>query len=163
MADKETQMLETGGETIIDASKTVNPTLFEQYKIMVATTSEVTKNRQTTNSFYVAVNTFLIAAMGLIKNLPQYGVILISITGMVVCTFWFMNIASYRNLNHAKFQVIHEMERELPVQMFSQEEAVYKKLRHIPFTKIECSAPFLIGIIYSVIIILQILQLVGLV
>ena len=30
---------------------TIDPIIVDQYKMMVATTSEVTKNRQTTNSF----------------------------------------------------------------------------------------------------------------
>ena len=37
---------------------TIDPIIVDQYKMMVATTSEVTKNRQSTNSFYLDLEHF---------------------------------------------------------------------------------------------------------
>ena len=77
---------------------------------------------------------------------------------MMISIFWYVNIGSYRNLNRAKFNVIHTMEKSLPVQMFIDEEIAYHDYKHIPFTSIEKCVPIVFIILYAAVIAYKVLS-----
>ena len=127
--------------------KTDKEILFEQYKLLVETASGITHNRQSANSFYLTINSFLLGAASLIKN-EQHSVLLICIIGVIASVLWFYQIQSYKNINSAKFKVIQHMEKNLPVSVFTEEETVYKQKKHIELTSIEKLVPAVFVILY---------------
>lgn len=102
--------------------------LLEQYKLYVEMADRVSQRRDQANRFYV---TFVSAIAGLLMVLARFGtlvndiwpvVFLISgLLGMVLSFIWFLNIKSYRTLNTAKFQVINDLERQLPYPGYAKE------------------------------------------
>src|SRR5882757_11577470 len=105
--------------------------LLEQYKLYLTLADKISERRLNTNSFFLTVNTSLITVIGLSnilapKILKQGEVqadsqaanflfILSGIAGIALCYFWYRLIRSYKDLNSAKFKVIHEVEKQLPI------------------------------------------------
>ncbi len=119
--------------------------IFEHYKLYVEMADRVSARRLTANSFFLGINTAIIAIAGYIKSacgepaIRQY-YWLIAIAGLVISYSWYRHIRSYRDLNSAKFKVIHEIEKLLPLKPYGAEwEAVgrgknpklYKPVSHI--------------------------------
>jgi hypothetical protein len=125
-----------------------NEQLFEQYKIYLASADTNSSRRQTANSFFVTLNTVLVSLisylnMGDSGTSPFFGTI--AIAGICICYMWFRLVRSYRDLNSAKFKVIHEIEKSLPISPYDAEwEAVGRgqdsKL-YLPFTNVEMYVP----------------------
>ena len=104
---------------------------FEQYKIFVDTSENLVARRQTANRFFFSVNALTISAMGvgigLVEgdghrfDLVASGILIFSIVGFLLCVAWRRLVNSYAQLNTAKFAVIHQMERILPIALFTAE------------------------------------------
>ena len=54
-------------------------------------------------------------------NLPAVWLVIIPIAGLLVSLTWFSLVISYKDLNTAKFKVIHELENYLPAALFRYE------------------------------------------
>jgi len=84
---------------------------------MVEMADRVSARRALANSFFVSVQSALVAAVGFSSNdewpLP--------IAGIVVAVAWWLSLRSYRMLNRAKFEVINRMEERLPAQPYKDE------------------------------------------
>ncbi len=126
-----------------------NAHLLEQYKLFVEMADRVSARRQTANSFFLSVNTALIALVSYINFGAQTSASfnwLIALAGIALCLMWSRLIKSYKDLNTAKFAVIHEMEAELPSAPYDLEwdkvqRGTNKKL-YLPFTHIEVYIPW---------------------
>lgn len=61
----------------------------------------------------------------LVRDPPQSvaGLILASVGGLAFAGVWFLMLLRYRDLNKAKFEVIHELEKSLPAQPYTREQA----------------------------------------
>ena len=123
--------------------------LLEQYKLYVEMADRVSARRQNANSFFLSVNTAIIALVSYV-NFGSKTTInfywFTSLTGIVLCFIWYRLVRSYKDLNSAKFKVVHELEKELPVAPYDLEwEKVGKgknpKL-YLPFTHIERFIPW---------------------
>ena len=122
--------------------------MLEQYKIYVEMTDRISSRRITVNSFFLSINTAIIALIVYIKNsnvIGFYG--LVSLSGAILCFLWYRMIRSYRDLNSGKFKVIHEIENKLPISPYDSEwEAIGRgknsKL-YLPFTHIEMGIPII--------------------
>ena len=123
----------------------------EIYKLFVEMADRISQRRQTANSFFLSINTALIAAVGYVGFGKKDGIspefyILIAAAGMVLCGLWFFLILSYRNLNTAKFKVIHEIEKLLPLAPYDAEWDIAGKGKkpwvYWPFTHIEMIVPW---------------------
>ena len=131
--------------------------LFEQYKLYVETADQISNRRQVANSFFVTINTALVALVGYLHvGSEPSGELhwLIAVAGVVLSYMWYRLIRSYRDLNTAKFKVIHDIETVLPVSPFDAEwEAVGRgripKLL-LPFTHIEVGIPWVFLVLHSV-------------
>jgi len=125
----------------------------EIYKLYVDMADRISLRRHNANSFFLTINSAIIAVLGYV----QFGVYLgaklgvdqtqtndfywiISVLGMVLCFAWYRLIKSYQQLNTAKFKVIHHIEQRLPIAPYDAEwEAVgrgehpelYKSFTHI--------------------------------
>ena len=130
--------------------------LLEQYKLYVEMADRISSRRQSANSFFLSVNTAIIALISYInlgyKNNSSF-YWLVSLAGMALCFMWYRLVRSYKDLNTAKFKVIHEMEAKLPVAPYDLEwEKVGKgkvsKL-YLPFTHIEICIPWIFFVIHA--------------
>jgi len=134
--------------------------LLEQYKMYVKTSTDVTSNRLETNKFFLTLNSTIFGIAGLITMLNNSFIILLfSIIGVMVSLVWLKNILSYKELNCAKFKVIHELENYLPASLFKTEEKHYLNSYHT-LTSIEKFIPIAFIILYISLSILSLLQII---
>lgn len=132
--------------------------LLEQYKLYVATTSNISDRRGAAHTLLLTVNTSLVTVYGLM--LGKDGIIssvhgpwrwMLPLVGMLVVLTWFYLVRSYRALNSAKFKVIDEIEKRLSVRMFDLE---WEYLRrgdgsiYAPLTHVEQYVPIAFGAFY---------------
>jgi L-asparagine transporter-like permease len=98
--------------------------LLEQY---VESAEKVSERRVSANNYLLTVNAFLVTLYGLLAGSPYKSswTVLVPIAGILVSLTWYRIITSYRDLNTVKFQVIHELEQEMPA-------ALYAYLRVLP-------------------------------
>ena len=82
--------------------------ILEQYKLYVETAEKVSDRRQSSNNFYLTLNSVLLAFTGFLTSLHlEYWHIIIAIAGICKSLLWFLSITSFRNLNTGKFKIIH--------------------------------------------------------
>jgi len=123
----------------------------EQYKLYVEMADRISSRRQSANSFFLSVNTAIIAIIGYVQLGQSAGTNqafywLVSIAGMALCYTWYRLILSYKNLNSGKFKVVHALEKRLPVAPYdaeweSLERGKNPKL-YQPFTRVEMTVPW---------------------
>ncbi len=134
----------------------------EMYKLCVEMADRISARRLTANSFFLTINTALVALTGYLSlankqglEIAQYWVI--AIAGIALCYMWYRQIRSYSGLNSAKFSVIHEMEKDLPYRMFDAEwEAVGRgknSKKYLPFTQIEMCIPWVFLLLHLTVLI----------
>ena len=80
--------------------------------------------------------------------------IILSIAGILICMIFGLLLNSYKQLNSGKFKVIHEIEQNIPLSLYSYEwemlgKGKNKKL-YYPFSHIELLIPWVFGIVYVV-------------
>ena len=138
--------------------------MFEQYKMIVNSAIKVTEWRQATNKFYLAVNSALITAVtylfGIGINIvtPAIGVI-----GIVLSIIWRRNLKYYKQLNKAKFKVIYNIEKKLPLKIFMLEQKYYLDSGGKSGTEIEAWVPAVFILVYIVIFILGLLKIINII
>lgn len=131
--------------------------LLEQYKVYLEGADRISARRQSANSFFVTVNTALIALVSYVHLGSTSGnkfYWLIALAGIAISYMWYRLLRSYRDLNSAKFKVIHEIEKKLPLSPYDAEwEAVGRgensKL-YLPFTRIEAGIPWVFLVLHIV-------------
>jgi len=91
----------------------------------------------------LTVNASLATLYGLTTPLKPTGAaawhLLIPFAGTLVCLAWLALVDSYRNLNSAKFRILHELENHLPACLYHYEwqlleegkGKIYKPVSHI--------------------------------
>ncbi|MES9905500.1 MAG: hypothetical protein ABW168_22835 [Sedimenticola sp.] len=128
--------------------------LIEQYKIYVEMADRISQRRGATNTFFLTFNTAIVAALaGFYQHVPSRVSIAVYIAASIMAITWAVLLRSYRNLNTAKFQVIGELEKRLPANMFF--EAEWKALgegldyrKYIPLSVVETAVPSVFFLIY---------------
>ena len=141
---------------------------FEEYKLFVEDTARFSERRQTISNIYVAVNSLLLAAIGLlIKDLGARGgwTLLLPLplvaAGIVISLWWAQLIRKYKLLVGLRIDTLREME-ELPemaesVKMYHVEDRLYPRDaegKMIPgqglnFSDLEVRLPWLFLVLYS--------------
>lgn len=132
--------------------------LLEQYKLYVATSQQLSERRQNANNYLLTLNSSLVTLY--VFALASFGHhhwnALIPFTGLFVCFIWYSLVDSYKDLNTAKFKVIHEMEEQLPVALFRHEWHVCGygkgKRNYVPLTHLERWVPVAFSVLYAVLI-----------
>ena len=131
--------------------------LLQQYKLYVEAADRVSARRATANTFFLGTNTALVTIMGFAipQLLEQHSLwaILYTIGGIFLNYYWNTIINSYRQLNSAKFQVIHELEQRLPAKLYDYEWELLGKgvnaKKYKQLTKVEQSIPYVFMAIYA--------------
>ena len=138
------------------SGKQGDQTLIEQYKLFVEMADRISARRITTNSFFLTINSALVAFVGYAGiggDVERAAALaLVGLSGVVLCYLWSRIIRSYRGLNTGKFLVVHEIESLLPLRLYDAEwEAVGRgkdPKRYLPVTHIEEYVPWVFMVIH---------------
>jgi hypothetical protein len=151
------KLFSDGASSLYEDTTIFQNHIVEQYKVYLESAENISARRQTANSFFVTINTALIALISYIhlgqSNTTKY-YWLVALAGIAISFMWYRLIRSYRDLNSAKFKVIHQIEKKLPLSPFDAEwEAVGRgndASLYLPFTHIEVGIPWVFIILHFV-------------
>lgn len=133
--------------------------IIEQYKLYVALADKISERRQTANTFFLTINSAIISglAVGFGKDFAftrQYWLWIGASLGILLCMSWVVMIRSYKQLNSAKFLVVHALEAYLPVRPYDAEWSALGRGKinklYRPFTHIEQLIPIFFVVFYLV-------------
>ena len=117
----------------------------EIYKMYVERADAISSRRESANTFFLSVNTVLIGLVGYLDKDEACAKLAIGCAGILLCYFWYRLLLSYKGLNTAKFQVVHEMEKRLPLSPYDAEWEFLGRGKNSdcykPFTHIEIWVP----------------------
>lgn len=132
--------------------------LLEQYKLYVEMADRISARRGQTNNFYISILSGILALLSITLDnqllVPYQTPVIFSISllGISLNILWNINIRSYRQLNSGKFEVIHEMEKQLPFACFDREWELLGRgkvgKKYLQLTVIEKYVPFFLCIPY---------------
>ena len=132
--------------------------LIEQYTTYVNTTLDVSNRRMRNNRFYVLLLSGTLAVISVLAKteiIQAVGLLLAGSLGVALCILWYLSIISYKQLNSGKYEVINEMESELPVAPFETEWDVLNEGQdprtYITHTRVERKIPGVLLIPYLII------------
>ena len=93
-------------------------------------------------------------------NWTQIAMVVISaMAGIVACMTWRKVIFSYRQLNSARFEIIHLLESKLPARLFDYEwQILEQEKQYKPLTLTEINVPVVFMAMYILIAICVMLQ-----
>jgi len=141
--------------------------LIEQYKLYVDSAQKISEARNQTNKFFISVLSVIITLVALFienvdKTYKSICTLVIGIFGLVLCMIWASSILSYKKLNAAKFVVIHEIEKNLPIACFEKEWEIVQKSSNKhkrTLTKVEIKLPVILAIPFIAIVIISIISM----
>ena len=96
---------------------------FDQYRLAVENWDNVRARRQTSNVFFVSINS---AILGL-AAIEKVSLSLLAGVGLAICALWFFSILNYRSLTDDKYRVIIELENLFPTSPFLAESSIVKE------------------------------------
>ncbi len=142
--------------------------LLEQYKLLVESADRISQRRQNANSFFLTINTALLAFVGSIASRTGSEAVAlrqclgpVSLAGTIICYVWYRLVLSYKGMNSAKFEVIHAIEQRLPAAIFDTE---WQRLaegrdpkKYKPFSEIEIWIPWVFCMLYVLLIRLMVM------
>lgn len=136
--------------------------LLEQYKVYIDSAEKISDRRQKNNEFFLGLNTAIVALLGFVfakldAGQTCYILLLASAAGIVICYYWYRITLSYKGLNGGKFNVVHLIEKRLPLALYDTEWEILgrgeDKKKYQPFTNIEFKIPWIFIVIYSILFI----------
>lgn len=127
--------------------------LLEQYKLYVDSSLKVSEKRISTGNYLLTVSSSLMTVFGIASTLRVGGrwLSIIPVAGLLVSLTWFSLIRAYKDLNSAKFKVIHQLEDYLPVALFRYEWhscELGKGKAYKPITHLERWIPLIFAAVY---------------
>ena len=134
----------------------------ELYKFYVSSAETIGERRQKNNSFFLTLNTTIIAVISYVQLGIQSGESsdiywLISLSGIILSYTWYRLIKSYKDINTAKFKIIHRIEKELPLAVYDAEWDALGRGKnphlYLEFTKIEMVVPWIFLGIHTAVLI----------
>lgn len=126
-----------------------------QYQMYVEMAEALVDRRADANKFYLSLNTALVGAAGVAATQPlgldlQWVTISLSLAGILLCVIWRAILVSQRQIMGLKFEVIHEMEAQLPFQPYAREWAISQtdKRGKPSFARFELRTPLVFMALY---------------
>ena len=127
-----------------------NEHVLEIYKMYVEMADRISTRRQTANSFFLTINSAIVALVGYVSAVADNGTIffyaLVSFAGMILSYLWYRLVLSYKQMNSGKFKVIHAIEAMLPIRPYEAEWDALGRGKnpdlYKPFTRIEIFVPW---------------------
>ena len=129
--------------------------ILEQWKACVEMANSNTEKRTNSNNIFITINAALLAVISFSLD---YESIALSIVGIAVCIVWLNSIESYKKLSSVKYDIINEIELQLPLRPFTYEWERLSNENYLKLTKIEKALPILFVVLYSIAILLPILK-----
>jgi hypothetical protein len=129
--------------------------LMTQFNNFVATTSEVSTWRYNANGFFSTINTALLTSAGLLGDKSAGLHWQIAVAGVLLCVIWRRMILSCRALNNAKFKVILDIEKQLPLAPFTVEDRYFNADGGKSLTSVEKWVPVLFMVAYILVVLFQ--------
>lgn len=129
----------------------------EQYKLFQKSSEDLVARRQSVNSFYISVNSAIVALTGIVIGIIDMPAKLIVIffmclSGAVLDISWLHALDAYGTLNAAKMKVISLIEQNLPVSLYDVEWKVMgdklNNKKYVSFTTNEKRIPKIFLLIY---------------
>lgn len=133
--------------------------ILEVYKVYLEMADRISERREKANSFFLVVNTALIALFtkdifGGATVTSSVLELLVPMAAAVLCYLWYRIIRSYRDLNSAKFKIVHEIERYLPLRPYDAEWEYVDRGKnpklYLPFTRVEGVVPWLFMVFHGI-------------
>lgn len=128
----------------------------------VESAEKVSDRRANANSFFISLNTLIATIVGYASSQDKLSVefmVLLMSVGLLSSILWYRLIISYRQLNAAKFQIIQNLEKDLPIQLYEVEWEILKtkdKTKFITFTGIEKFVPVIFSLLFVFVVVLKI-------
>jgi hypothetical protein len=128
------------------------------YKTYVEVADRISVRRETTNSFFLTLNTGLLGILGFLLQganspLGRTAMVPVAFAGVVIALLWYRMLRSYLQINSAKYRIIHELERSLPVRPYDAEWEVMgggeDPSRYLPLTKVQEWVPMILAILHG--------------
>jgi hypothetical protein len=154
----EADLFPTGRPAVTDVG-----VVMEQYKLMLQTTESLQARRQSLHTFFMSINSVLLAAIGFIGKesldtpAVAIGVFLLGLTGAVMSWSWRQQLVSYGDVSACKWKVISQIEETLPSRPFCAEYQALKRKDYKSFTEAERKIPEYFALLYLISIIVGVL------
>lgn len=135
--------------------------VLEQYKLFVHTAEKTSERRMDVHKYFATLNAALLPVLGLTMQFGNYqsrmsARLIIALAGILASLVWWALVKSYKNLNSAKFGVIHQIEERLPLSLFSAEWKILTEGKpggkHRPFSDRETWLPIAFEIGYIILL-----------
>lgn len=139
-----------------------NSHVIEIYKLYVEMADRISTRRQLANSFFLSINTAIVAIVGYVQLGQKAGEAIdfywvVGLAGVALCYAWYRLIRSYSGLNSGKFKVIHEIEKRLPLSPYDAEWEVIGRGKdsklYLPFTRVETAVPWVFLVLHLLVIV----------
>lgn len=134
--------------------------LVDQYRLFVESSERVLSRRQTADTFFLSINSALLIFAGVLFRETDLTSVVggaagagLSVIGFFTNFTWRRMVTSSRQLNKAKFKIIHLLEAHLPAAAFTaewdalgrgQDPSLYR-----PFTGLETRIPAGLMVLYT--------------
>ena len=105
--------------------------LFQQYRMFVESAERISERRNHLNTFFIALHSLFVSGLSLFKSEIFAYIIPICVFGCILAFLWWYMLCNYRALNKAKFAIIQEIEKKLPLNLYATEWSLYKTIRHV--------------------------------
>lgn len=123
----------------------------------------ISGRREGANKFFLSANSIIFAFLATQATFYEIHVF-ISVVGILISLVWATMIQNYKNLNSAKYAVIHEMENTLPWKVYKDE---WNKLKHgkdkkvyAKLTVVEKKLPWIFLVFYVFLFVYRVLCIV---
>lgn len=126
---------------------------FEQYKLFVETAEEVSRKRLTTNGFFFALNTALLGIV--VHQNGNRTAIAAMFFGLISSIIWVRLLTTYRKLNKIKYDMILDIEKNLPHKLFTEEYNHIKAHKLSRFSTTEATVAYLFAITFVAILLVS--------
>jgi hypothetical protein len=127
---------------------TYEPAVLEQWKTCVEMANCNSEKRNNSNNIFITINVAILAVLGFSM---EYKSLMLSLAGICICFLWIYTLNSYSKLSRVKYDIINEIEKQLPLSPFSHEwKKLNKNKKYIRLTSIEKVIPILFMILYLI-------------
>ncbi|MCC8362840.1 hypothetical protein LK996_07090 [Lysobacter sp. A6] len=128
--------------------------LLDQYKLYVEMADRISARRATANSYFLSVNSAILAFVGYLTSKGSDDFLwLLAVAGVTLAYFWRALIQSYKNLNTAKWLVVHRIEKRLPISPYDAEWDAMGRGKnpklYRPLTHIEVAVPIVFMVLHA--------------
>lgn len=100
--------------------------LIDQYTHYGESAMAVSERRLRTNRFYVSLLSGILVVVTFLGQGPlavaqQVGLVAVGVLGVFLCGLWYQTVDSHRRLNEVKYEILHDMEEDLPYPVYQRE------------------------------------------